>query len=227
MSDQSRPDPLSRDLSPADREPDILAATRASHSDRDAVNRRLQDAFADGRLDEDEFDVRMHRALTARTRQDLDKLLVDLDPQPTAVGTPVRPTPSVPVAAGEHYASNTAILTGIVRKGRWTVPERLTATAVLGDVKLDLRAATLSAPVTTLKVQAVLGDVQLIVPPGVRVEVNGSPILGEIRDRVDDAGLPPDAPVVRVEALALLGEFTAKTKSLDAAPKWWRKLLGG
>lgn len=212
---------------PPEREPDILQTTRASHADRDAVNRQLQDAFADGRLDEDEFDVRMQRALTARTRGDLDRLLVDLGlPQPRA-GAPIPAMPSSPATTGGQYTSNLAILSSINRKGRWMVPEQLTATAILGDVKLDLRAATLSGPVTTIKAQAVLGEIQLIVPPGVRVEVNASPILGEVSNRVHDADLPADAPVVRVDALSLLGEFTAKTKTLNTAPKWWNKLLGG
>lgn len=210
--------------SPVARDPNILPALRASHADRDAVTGHLQQAFADGRLDEEEFDVRMQRALTARTRQDLDVLLQDLG-RPAPSGTPIPAPPAAPAGAGEPFRSNTAILSTVSRKGRWMVPSELSAVAVLGDVKLDLRAAALTSPVTTIRAQAILGDVTLVVPPGVRVEVSGTPVLGDIRDRVDDAHLGPEAPLVRVDAFVMMGQFTARTKA-PGTRKWWRALFG-
>src|SRR5439155_15322240 len=61
-------------------------ATRASDRERDAVVQRVQDAFAEGRLNDDEFDERSRAALTARTHADLDALLADLPVAPTAPG---------------------------------------------------------------------------------------------------------------------------------------------
>ena len=46
---------------------------RASNAERDAVAGRLQDAFAEGRLDDTEFDERMRAALTATTHAELDR----------------------------------------------------------------------------------------------------------------------------------------------------------
>ena len=57
-------------------------AIRASDRERDAATQRLQEAFAEGRLDDSEFDQRMRTALSARTRPELDRLLADLPPQP-------------------------------------------------------------------------------------------------------------------------------------------------
>ena len=48
---------------------------------------RVQDAFAEGRLDDTEFDERTRAALTARTHADLDVLLADLP----AAATPAAP----------------------------------------------------------------------------------------------------------------------------------------
>src|ERR1700685_1785045 len=61
--------------------------TRASDRERDAVVQRVQEAFADGRLDDTEFDERMRAALTARTHSDLDMLTADL-PAATAGAGP-------------------------------------------------------------------------------------------------------------------------------------------
>ena len=65
-------------------------AVRASDGERDTVVQRVQQAFAEGRLDDTEFDERMRAALTARTRADLDALLADLPAEtsaPTAAPT--------------------------------------------------------------------------------------------------------------------------------------------
>src|ERR1700689_4869309 len=61
--------------------------TRASDRERDAAVQRVQEAFADGRLDDAEFDERMRAALTARTHADLDMLTADL-PAATAGAGP-------------------------------------------------------------------------------------------------------------------------------------------
>lgn len=49
-------------------EPDRNPAVRASDLERDAALQRVQQAFAEGRLDDAEFDERMRAALTARPR---------------------------------------------------------------------------------------------------------------------------------------------------------------
>ncbi|MBO2455818.1 DUF1707 and DUF4870 domain-containing protein [Actinomadura barringtoniae] len=61
---------------------DIHAAgdLRVSDAEREPVIERLQVAYSEGRLDHDEFDMRMHLAMTAKTRGDLSKVLFDLQP---------------------------------------------------------------------------------------------------------------------------------------------------
>src|ERR1700684_2537348 len=71
-------------------------AIRASDRERDAVVQRVQEAFAEGRLDDTEFDGRMRSALTARTHAELDVLLADLPAAPPATGL----APSAPVTGG-------------------------------------------------------------------------------------------------------------------------------
>ncbi|MGH3394930.1 MAG: DUF1707 SHOCT-like domain-containing protein, partial [Streptosporangiaceae bacterium] len=63
---------------PARTAPGLAPDLRVSDRDRDGVAQILQAAFAEGRLDDDEFDERMRAALTARTGADLEKLTADL-----------------------------------------------------------------------------------------------------------------------------------------------------
>lgn len=53
---------------------------RISDAEREPVVERLQQAYAEGRLDMAELDLRLHLAMTARTRTDLDAVLADLAP---------------------------------------------------------------------------------------------------------------------------------------------------
>jgi Flp pilus assembly protein TadB len=59
---------------------------RVSDAERQAVADRLAENYADGRLDQAEFDERAGRAMSAKTRADLSGLLDDL-PEPKAQAT--------------------------------------------------------------------------------------------------------------------------------------------
>jgi hypothetical protein len=179
---------------------------RASDRERDAVVQRVQQAFAEGRLDDAEFDERMRAALVARTRADLDALLADL---PAA--DPVVPPPAA--AAGRRPGRLAVALKSSVRRGgRWRVPERYTTVVYKGGGWLDLRAAELSGPVTTFLAVAYKSRVTILVPPGVRAEMTGFGVT--CGDADDDPGyrLPADAPVVHVRGLAYKGTIEVTTR---------------
>ena len=79
------------------------ADLRVSDAERDAVADELSQHLQDGRLDPAEFEERVGRAVTARTRGDLDGLLADLPPRAPAQppAGPARgpwPFPLAPIA---------------------------------------------------------------------------------------------------------------------------------
>ena len=63
---------------------------RVSDAERQAVADRLAEHYADGRLDQAEFDDRVGRAMTAKTRADLSGLFSDL-PETGAPAVPDHP----------------------------------------------------------------------------------------------------------------------------------------
>ena len=63
---------------------------RVSDAERTEVGDRLAAHFAEGRLNQAEFDERVAQAMSATTRGDLSGLFDDL-PEPGSVGTPGRP----------------------------------------------------------------------------------------------------------------------------------------
>jgi hypothetical protein len=68
---------------------------RAGDQDRDRTISILREAFAEGRLTQDEFDGRMGQAAAARTMGDLAALTVDLPPAQAATPVPVAATAEV------------------------------------------------------------------------------------------------------------------------------------
>jgi hypothetical protein len=192
----------------------VSTATRASDRERDAVVQRVQQAFAEGRLDDAEFDERMRAALVARTHSDLDALLADL---------PAAAQGLTPAATGRGPGRLAIAWKSTVRRGgRWRVPERYTTVVYKGDGRLDLRAAELSGPVTTFLAMAYKSTVTILAPPGVRVEMTGFGVTqGQAEDEDPGYRLPADAPVIHVRGLAYKGavEVTTRPPGRRALPQ--------
>jgi Domain of unknown function (DUF1707) len=85
---------------------------RVSDADRNAVAERLGAHYGDGRLDQAEFDERVSRAMSAKTRGDLDGLFDDLpDPEPAGASGSGGPTgPAVPYRVRRHRGGARGIL---------------------------------------------------------------------------------------------------------------------
>ena len=182
------------------------AGTRASDRERDAVVTRVQDAFAEGRLDDAEFDERTRAALTARTHADLDALLADLPAATAAPGT----APAVPGRGPGRFAI--ALKSSVRRAGRWRVPERYTTVVYKGGGWLDLRTAELSGPVTTFLAVAYKSRVTILVPPSVRVEMTGFGVTQGPEDEDPGYRLPAGAPVIHVRGIAYKGAVEIATR---------------
>jgi hypothetical protein len=186
---------------------------RAGDRDRDAVVQQLQEAFAEGRLDDNEFDQRTRAALTARLSTDLAVLTRDL---PERAGT-VR---AVAPAGTERKPGRFAVAykSSIRRGGRWRVPEQFRAVVYKGSGYIDLRAAELTAPVTTVVAIAYKSRIDVLVPLGVRVDLEGFGVSkGWSAEEDLESRLPADAPVVHVRGVGYKGTIEVSTKPPDPA----------
>jgi hypothetical protein len=182
---------------------------RASDADRDLVIKLLTEAAADGRLTMSEHAERSERALAARTLGDLTSLTADLA---LLSGQPIKLYPR---------RSVTAAFARERREGRWVVPDVLPVTAFFGNVVLDLREAVFQSERVTVYATAVAGQVRIIVPAGVAVEMAGRSVLG-VRSVRDRAPVPTPARVVLdVRTLTVGGAV----KAITARKSRWRSGL--
>jgi len=197
---------------------------RASHEDRDQVVEQLRVAAGDGRLSSEELDERLEAALTARTYADLEELLVDLPVDHDAVVAP----PPAPVVA-EELVQMSAKGSNIDRIGPWAVPRRMELDVHGGNIVLDFTQAVLTGPALDLNVQVHGGNLRLIVPQGVAVDVGTVHMHGgSVRRRVHSE------PGVRIALLVTVSGRMKGGKVIIQGPRtsragrrggWWGRLF--
>lgn len=183
-----------RQMAPTRRPGDL----RASDADRERVVAVLAEAVADGRLTLDEHAERVHRAYAARTLGDLAGLTEDLV-APSA--QPLRLDDSRSVAA--FFGTQR-------RDGRWIVPDRLSVTAVGGQVVLDLREALLQGMHTVLHATLLGGQLHVLVPEGVQVVVTST--RGPARPAPEPGpAAGPGSPLIDIRAFTVAGRVRVHT----------------
>jgi len=190
-----------RRVTPARKPSDL----RASDVDRERVVAVLAEAAADGRLTLDEHSERVHRAYQARTLGELAGLTRDLVP------------PGAEPLRVDDSRSVTAFFATARREGRWVLPDRLSVTAVGGQVVLDLREAVLQSLHTILHATLVGGQLYLLVPGGVNVVVTAARHSGRLGADLSPRPAPaaqaaaPGSPLIEVRAFSVAGRVRVHT----------------
>ncbi|WP_329338709.1 DUF1707 domain-containing protein [Streptomyces sp. NBC_00663] len=192
---------------------------RAGDADRERVAEILRDALAEGRLDMEEFEERLEATYKARTYGELTPITRDL---PTAPGAPAVNMVKEPLATGSWAGRVTggegssswavAIMSGFQRKGRWTVPKRFNCFAFWGGGEIDLREASFADREVEINCVAIMGGVNVIVPPGVEVVVRGIGVMGGFDHREEGVPGDPGGPRVIVTGFAFWGGVGVERK---------------
>lgn len=155
----------------------------------------------------------------AKTRAELDAIFAELRRTHSANVVAVGPKPAIREVSTGRTQSWFGDLN---RRGRWDASGGVDILAVCGDVLLDLREALINSDATTVKVSTVMGDVRLVVPPGVRVEVSGSRILGDLS--LDDGNYAaPYGPLIRLRADTVAGDVKVRVLAVgEKIPSMWK-----
>lgn len=189
---------------------------RVSDADRHQVAEILRQAAGEGRLTFEELDERLEATFQAKTYADLVPITLDLPAEagPNPATSPALRPSGAPGPVTAEPEKHLAILGGFERKGVWTVPAAMSIVAVLGGANLDLRQASFAATSCQLTVNAVMGGVNLIVPPDVRVIFSMVSVLGGHNDDKGNATASADAPTLVIKGLCLMGGVNVERKSL-------------
>jgi hypothetical protein len=138
---------------------------RASDADRAAVTQILEQAVGQGMLTLDEYAERVDVVLAARTRRELDTVIVDL---------PHVRTQSAPAPPEELRSW----MSSISRKGPWTVPARLRLVTRMCSTTLDFTSAAVAGPVVYIDIDDYFSSTELVLPDGATADLNGIANVG-------------------------------------------------
>ena len=171
----------------------------------------------------DEFEGLLDAVNRCSTAGELRALLAKLPPLEASESA----TDMIPARGGEPVVVDAdrikkygLLLSSTKRTGRW-IPARKTATiGLLGGVSLDFREALLGPGITELSVLALLGSIEIIVPPEMAVEVDGVALpVGFQHQTNAPLRSDPDIPTLRIRGLALLGGVDVKVRLPGETPR--------
>lgn len=183
---------------PAGGEPSRRIADR----DREHAAELLQRACGEGRLTLEEFSERVGAVWAAETAGELA----------AATSGIAQPLVGTATSSGTHVV----LLGDQKRVGRWRLPRRLRLFGLLGDWELDLRGAVLDAEAFTdgvvdIRHFSLMGDLKVIVPEGVEVELGGFDLLGDRSLELAPVPLRPGAPRIRLRCYGLMGDVEVRS----------------
>jgi predicted membrane protein len=93
----------------------------------------------------------------------------------------------------------------ITRRGTWPPRDRLSPVAVFGDIDLDFRQAPMPTGPVVINAVAPFGNIDVLVPDGVPVDVGGFTLFGSKKIAVGEATATASTAVIRVRGFSLFG----------------------
>ena len=140
--------------------------------------------------------------VAARTQADLDLVTTDL---------PALPAADTLAPRSKASRWTIALRSDSKQIGRWRVGNRRNVVSLMGDVTLDLTTALFAGPEIVVTAVTLTGDIELVVPVGMQVEMSGVQLLGDERLGLGDGPPLPGLPLLRVRVYALMGDVTVRT----------------
>lgn len=132
--------------------------------------------------------------------------------------------PSLPAEHVPARRGAIAILSHTRRDADWILPRLFRIFAFWGSCEIDLTRALVGPGVSVIEIKCIMANVEIIVPPDLRVENDVEAVLASADLRREAPTAPPaDAPTVRVTGSTFLGNVEIKVIDPNA-PTWMDKL---
>ncbi|HSK20377.1 MAG TPA: DUF1707 domain-containing protein [Longimicrobiales bacterium] len=185
---------------------------------RERAIERLCEAFAQDRLELAELETRIDLAHRAATPADLDALLVDL---PAPAPEPA-PAPGTGARVREVIRENRTLIAfmgGVERRGNWSPGRKNVVIAFMGGADLDFRDVDLPPGETEVFVFAMMGGVDIVVPPELVVDASGIAIMGGFGHSSAPRNPAPGSAVLRINGFCMMGGVDISVRRRGETPK--------
>jgi hypothetical protein len=190
---------------------------------RERVVAQLTESFARDEIGIEAFETRIDAAFCCQTGAEFDELVADLRHPDDSEGAAMVVAQTELVQdegmAGVREGSLArvasppvlrALFSNIERCDQSAMPRGAKVEAIFGNVELDLRQTALDSGVTEIRVKAIFGSVEIIVPADITVEVHGSGVFGNFEGTTRTTA-DPDAPTLRIVGSAVFASVVIKT----------------
>ena len=187
----------------------------------------LSECFARDMLSVEDFERRLDLAHAAGSMAALGEAIEGLGSDgltaPDRGGLPEKAPRRAPAAAFSEVRPTdraVAVFGETRRAGQWVPARRNTVAAVMGSATIDLREARLGPGTTTFTAVAVMGGIEILVPPGLHVQCGGSAVFGSF-ERRDSSPAPvaADDTMVRVDGFSVFGSVEIETRHVGETRK--------
>jgi hypothetical protein len=183
------------------------------NEERERTIAALCEHFAADRLELPDFEARLDSANRAGTHTELRALLEDLPALRPAAAVPARGGLTDAAARGGRAMGEAvretrtlvAFMGGVERRGRWKPARRNIVVAVMGEAELDFREVDLPPGETQVALFCLMGEAEIIVPPGLAVDASGMAIMGKFEHASPAGASNPDAPVLKITGVTIMG----------------------
>lgn len=196
--------------------------------DQQSTIEELRERYARGGLPLDEFRRVMGQLMVTTDPAECQSILDALPPEPEqsrAASTPLSGSSGrlgAPRVGRTHHISaffGTADRTGSL----WELGPETLVSATFGEARLDVRMARLSEGENVLRLNALFGEIKVIVPQGMRIYMESSARFGEVKApghgiggiTMHDEFMLGEADTssyLRIEATATFGEIKVITR---------------
>ena len=141
--------------------------------------------------------------------------------------TPSRPSSQVvPDEFVPERAGTVAFLGSQTRQGHWLLPRLYRIVSLFGNVEIDLTMARVGPGESRIEVRALFGNVEIKIPPEMRVECEGTGILANFESNTKlQPPLGQDAPLIRIGGSALFANVEVTVVDPNE-PTWLERITG-
>jgi hypothetical protein len=180
---------------------------------REQVIARLSDGYASDLFDVDELDRRLDLAHSVTTIAELDALVADLAPTKATTALAVASPHAIDDPSRPESKRLRVVMGSVERRSRWIVPRRLEIRVFWGSAQLDFRDASIGPGVTTLDVRVTMGNLELLLPPWLSIDVDAWSFAANVEERHRIPVDPdPSRPILRVTGTVRFGNLEISTR---------------
>lgn len=191
---------------------------------REDVLGKLSESFAKGDINEVEYERKVELATRASDESELSDIFGALFDQTIEGNQGQSPVPVSPDGqadfrpeqeqsySGPREAEHNmvSIFSASDYKPSGAPARKINSFNVFGGGDIDLRNCPIPPEGLTISVVCVFGGLDIIVPPGVRVEKSTFSIFGAVENKAKDQDA--NGPLIRVEGVTIFGGVDIKTK---------------